>query len=407
MPRGVSRSRTRVDARRPAPKAVNVLVVEDSEDDVLLLMHELRRQGFEPSGQRVDSAPALADALETGRWDIVISDHNMPGFNGDEALRVVKDRAPDMPFIVVSGTRGEDQAVEVMRAGASDFIVKSRLHRLAAVVEREIAETAQRRERRRMADALEESQEQLRRSRQLEAVGRLAGGVAHDFNNLIASILTYTDIVMKNLPPGSQSRADLEEIKHAGTRAAHLTGELLAFSRQQVLKRTVIDLREAIDGIRRLLHGLVGPAVLIDVYHDPALGNIKGDLTQIEQVLMNLAANARDAMSGHGRLLIRTSNVEVPSTDVRLQPSTPGSYVRLEVTDTGEGIAPEILDKIFDPFFTTKEEGKGTGLGLAMVHGVVQQSGGSIFVESQPGQGATFTIYLPRTTESAGQAPAQ
>jgi len=383
---------------------VNVLVVEDSEDDVLLLLHELKRQGFDPEGTRVDSATSLANALETGRWDIVISDHNMPGFSGDEALRLVKERSPDLPFIVVSGTRGEDQAVEVMRAGASDFIVKSRLHRLAAVVEREIAETVQRREQRRTAEALEESQEQLRRSRQLEAVGRLAGGVAHDFNNLIASILTYTDIVMKNLPAGDRSREDLAEIKHAGTRAAHLTGELLAFSRQQVLKRTVIDLREAIEGIRRLLHGLVGPSIVIEVRHDRALGNIKGDLTQIEQVLMNLAANARDAMSGRGKLTIRTSNVDVPSTDVRLQPSAAGPYVRLEVADTGEGIASEILDKIFDPFFTTKEEGKGTGLGLAMVHGVVQQSGGSIFVESQPGHGATFTIYFPRTSEPAQTA---
>jgi signal transduction histidine kinase len=370
---------------------------------VLLLMRELRRQGFDPAGTRVDSGPALSAALEAGVWDIVISDHNMPGFSGDEALKLVKERAPDLPFIVVSGTRGEDQAVEVMRAGASDFIVKSRLDRLAGVVEREIAEAAHRREQRRMAEALEESQEQLRRSRQLEAVGRLAGGVAHDFNNLIASILTYTDIVMKNLPPGDASRADLEEIKHAGTRAAHLTGELLAFSRQQVLKRTVIELREAIEGIRRLLHGLVGPAVAIDVHHDPALWNIKGDLTQIEQVLMNLAANARDAMGGQGTLTIATSNLVVPSADVRLQPSTAGHYVRLEVSDTGTGISPEVLDKIFDPFFTTKEEGKGTGLGLAMVHGVVQQSGGSIFVDSRPGEGSTFTIYLPRTTEPASQ----
>ena len=407
MPRGHSRSRARLETRRPASKAVSVLVVEDSEDDVLLLMHELERQGFDPAGTRVDNGPALSEALRNGPWDIVISDHNMPGFSGDEALRLVKEHSPDLPFIVVSGTRGEDQAVEVMRAGASDFIVKSRLDRLAGVVEREIVEAAHRREQRRTAEALEESQEQLRRSRQLEAVGRLAGGVAHDFNNLIASILTYTDIVMKNLPPGNTSRADLEEIKHAGTRAAHLTGELLAFSRQQVLKRTVIDLREAIEGIRRLLHGLVGPAVTIDVHHDPNLWNIKGDLTQIEQVLMNLAANARDAMSGKGTLTITTSNLVVPSPDVRLQPSTAGQYVRLEVSDTGAGISPEILDKIFDPFFTTKEEGKGTGLGLAMVHGVVQQTGGSIFVDSQPGEGSTFTIYLPRTTGPSGPTHAR
>jgi signal transduction histidine kinase len=379
---------------------VNVLLVEDSEDDAQLLLHELRRQGFEPAGTRVDNGPALCDALEGGAWDIVISDHNMPGFSGDEALRLVKERSPDVPFIVVSGTRGEDQAVDVMRAGASDFIVKARLHRLVPVIERELDEAAARREQRRTAEALADSQEQLRQAQRLEAVGRLAGGVAHDFNNLMASILTYSDIVLKALPSADPARADMEEIKRAGTRAAHLTRELLAFSRQQVFRRTVLDLTQVINGVRRLLQGLVGGTIAIDTRHDDTLWNVKGDRTQIEQVLMNLAANARDAMPDGGALTISTSNVAVHADEPARHPLEPGTYVMLEVRDTGEGIEPGVQEKIFEPFFTTKAEGKGTGLGLAMVYGVVQQSGGYIFVDSTPGAGATFTIYLPRTTEN-------
>ncbi|HUF46234.1 MAG TPA: ATP-binding protein [Vicinamibacterales bacterium] len=393
------------DAGRLPRRPVSVLLVEDSEDDAQLLLHELRRQGFEPAGTRVDNGPALCDALEGGAWDIVISDHNMPGFSGDEALRLVKERSPDVPFIVVSGTRGEDHAVDVMRAGASDFIVKARLHRLVPVIERELEEAAARSEQRRTTEALAESQAQLRQAQRLEAVGRLAGGVAHDFNNLMASILTYADIVLKALPTADPARADMEEIKRAGTRAAHLTRELLAFSRQQVFRRSVLDLTQVVNGVRRLLQGLVGPSIALEIRHDACLWNIKADRTQIEQVLMNLAANARDAMPDGGALTLTTANLTVTADAPAPHPVGPGAYVALDVRDTGEGIDPVVQEKIFEPFFTTKAEGKGTGLGLALVYGVVQQSGGHIFVDSAPGAGATFTIYLPRTTENTSAEP--
>jgi len=208
-------------------RPVSVLMVEDSENDAELLLLELRRQGFSPLATRVETGRALRAALAKGAWDVVISDHNMPSFSGDEALKLVKQYAPDVPFIVVSGTRGEEHAVDVMRAGASDFIVKTRLHRLAPVVERELQEAAQRLEQRRMAAALAESREQLREAQKLEAVGRLAGGVAHDFNNLLGAILAYTDLMLTSMPKEDVHRGDLQEIKRASVRAAQLTRQLL------------------------------------------------------------------------------------------------------------------------------------------------------------------------------------
>jgi two-component system cell cycle sensor histidine kinase/response regulator CckA len=389
------------------PRPVNVLMVEDSDDDAQLLRRELQRQGFELDVTRVDTGPGLRSALVSKDWDVVISDHNMPGFSGDEALRLVKLFDPDLPFIVVSGTRGEEHAVEAMRGGASDFIVKSRLHRLAPAVERELLASALRAEQRRIANALEESQRQLHESQQLEAVGRLAGGVAHDFNNLVAAILSYADLILQSLPPGDAHRDDVEEIKRAGRHAAELTRQLVAFSRQQILNRTVINLNDVILDDVGLLQRLAGPSVTIVTELHPALWLTKADRTQIEQVLMNLTTNARDAMPEGGRLTITTGNVVIAAASSGPQPNVPGQYVRLNVSDTGLGIPDDIRSKIFDPFFTTKDLGKGTGLGLASVYGIVRQSGGTIRVDSEVNRGTTFTIHLPRTTEPGHAWPSR
>ncbi len=387
---------------RPLP--LSVLMVEDSADDAELLLRELLRRGFSPIATRVDTGEALSAALRTRAWDIVISDNSMPGFSGGEALRVVKQAAPDVPFIVVSGTLSEEHAVDAMRAGASDFVTKSKLHRLAPIVERELQESARRAERRRMAETLAEVQQQLRQAQKLEAVGRLAAGVAHDFNNLLGAMLSYVSLAQTALPPHSEARADLLEIKHLAGRAAELVRQLLAFSRQQVLSQEVLNLRDIVHECLSLLRHLVGDGVSIAAQYDGTPWNIKGDRTRLEQVLMNLALNARDAMPRGGMLTISTSNVTVEEPGLPGMPPQSGEYVRLRVS--GSGIPPDALPKVFEPFFTTKEPGKGTGLGLATVYGIVEQSGGCIFAESQRGDGATFTIFLPRLIEPAqAQAP--
>jgi signal transduction histidine kinase len=374
-------------------------MVEDSDDDAQLLKRELARQGFDPDVTRVDTGADLREALIARDFDVVLSDHKMPGFSGEEALKLVRLFDPDLPFIVVSGTKGEEHAVDAMRAGANDFIVKGKLHRLAPVLERELGASAMRAEQRRISAALEESQRQLRDAQQLEAIGRLAGGVAHDFNNLVASILSYSDLILKSLPPGDAHRDDVEEIKRAGRHAAELTRQLVAFSRQQVLQKAIVNVNEMIHDDLALLQRLVGQSITIDLNLEPSLWLTKADRLQMEQVLMNLANNARDAMPGGGTLTISTANVIVEPESAEAQMHPAGQYVQIQVRDTGTGIPRDIRSRIFDPFFTTKAIGHGIGLGLSTVYGIVKQCDGTIDVESEMGKGTTFTIHLPRTTE--------
>jgi len=241
---------------------------------------------------------------------------------------------------------------------------------------------------------------QLRMAQKMEAVGRLSGGIAHDFNNLLGVIIGYSQVLKRTLPPGTAFLEHAEEIEKAGQRAATLTRQLLAFSRQQVLAPAVLNLNSLISEMEKMLPRLIGEDIEIVIALDPAIGSIKADQGQLEQVVMNLAVNARDAMPDGGKVVITTSNASLDDAWTRLHPgSKVGDYVMLSVADTGTGIDSETLAHIFEPFFTTKERGKGTGLGLATVYGVVKQSGGYVWVETAPGKGAAFQIYLPRIEE--------
>jgi two-component system cell cycle sensor histidine kinase/response regulator CckA len=239
-------------------------------------------------------------------------------------------------------------------------------------------------------------EEQLRQAQKMEAVGQLAGGIAHDFNNLLTAIVGYATMLARSLAPASAEREDAMEIIGAARRAANLTQQLLAFSRKQVLRPKVLDMNVVIRDMERILQRVIGEHITLRTSLDPALASVLADVSQLEQVIMNLAVNARDAMPGGGRLTIETANAPLDAELARIHPDAPpGDYVVLSVADTGSGMSPEVKAHLFEPFFTTKEVGKGTGLGLATVYGIVRQSGGFITVDSQPGRWTRFRLYFP------------
>ncbi|MBI3181093.1 MAG: response regulator [Myxococcales bacterium] len=269
---------------------------------------------------------------------------------------------------------------------------------------REVAE-GELAERMRAEEELRRTQEQLLQAQKLEAVGRLAGGIAHDFNNLLSVILSYSRMLISETRPGDAIHEDLEEIRNAGERAATLTRQLLAFSRKQVLEPQVVDLNEIVSGTEKMIRRLLGEDIEVVTLPCQALGRAKVDLGQMEQVIMNLVVNARDAMPRGGRLTIETANAVLDEAYAKEHVgASAGPHVMLAISDTGTGMDKETQSRIFEPFFTTKEKGKGTGLGLSTVFGIVKQSGGNIWVYSEPGRGSTFKVYLPRTEEPLGDA---
>ncbi|OLC08399.1 MAG: hypothetical protein AUH41_08365 [Gemmatimonadetes bacterium 13_1_40CM_66_11] len=500
----------------PLDTSLRLLLIEDSEDDAQLLVHELKRAGYDVRYERVDTEETLTAALNRQTWDLAIGDYSMPQFSGMAALRIIQERGLDLPFISVSGTITEEMAVAAMRAGAKDYVTKGHLQRLIPAIERELRESEARAalrdaeasfatlvefapigiyrsnpagqflsvnsalvhmlgydsadevlqldmgrdvyadtaERQRLLDRDTYSdrqyddveatwkrkdgrllqvqlsvravrnaagqvdyyetfvrdvtdqrrlQQQLTQSQKMEAIGRLAGGVAHDFNNLLTVITSYSDLVYQDLPPDDPRRDDVDQVRKAADGAAALTRQLLAFSRQQVLEPKVIDLNSVVDNLKKILQRVIGEDVELTTVLAAELAAVKADVSQIEQILMNLAVNARDAMPTGGKLTIETTNVDYdPERQQRSDGST--EFVMLAVTDTGTGMDEATKARIFEPFFTTKQPGKGTGLGLATVYAIVTQAGGFIWVYSELGHGTSFKIYLPQVDAVATTA---
>jgi signal transduction histidine kinase len=371
-------------------------LVEDSQADAELILHELNSGGYEVVATRVDTAEAMSSALESDSWDVVISDYSMPRFSAPDALAVLRQTAHDLPFIIVSGTIGEENAVASLKAGACDFLVKGQLARLVPAIERERREAELRRAR---ARAHQELEEQLRHAQKMEAIGQLAGGVAHDFNNMLTAILGYAALLTEQIGPDKAIGRDLQEIVTAAQRAAALTRQLLAFSRKQPIKPVALSLNTVIEALEPMLRRLISANVCIRTSLDPETHTVLADETQLEQVLMNLVVNGRDAMPEGGTITIETANATLAEDDLGRHPcAVPGEYAVLSISDTGIGMTREVQQRIFEPFYTTKELGRGTGLGLAAVYGIVTQLRGNIWVYSEPGQGTIFKIYLPQTT---------
>ncbi|MGE0158240.1 MAG: response regulator [Gemmatimonadales bacterium] len=512
---------------------VRLLMVEDSEDDAFLIRRELAKAGYELDWKRVDREQDFVDALGSD-WDLIISDFHMPEFDGLRAFAVYRELGVDIPFIFVSGALGEDRAVEAMRAGARDYLLKGNLARLNVAVKRELAasrnraakreaEDAARREQWRLAMAVEASgagvfehsvppgpdtyhsprwaeilgytaadlpsfedfdawfvaqlepddaavvlpayedfidgraksfdmemrlrhrdgrwidvridaravertstgsashvvgvmldlserrslEAQLRQAQKMEAIGRLAGGIAHDFNNLLTVIYTSGEFVLQTLEPETPAREDMVEVLNAAKKAGALTGQLLAFSRNKPISPRVMNLNSVMADMGRMLQRVVGTDIEISTTLAPDLWNVRADPGSIEQVITNLAVNARDAMPDGGELTIETENTELDDVygTVHGAHIPAGEYVVIAVSDEGIGMDQETQRRIFEPFFTTKGVGKGTGLGLSTCYGIVKQAGGHIWVYSEVGRGTTFKVYLPRAAEAATDTP--
>jgi two-component system cell cycle sensor histidine kinase/response regulator CckA len=365
--------------------SLRVLILEDNADDAELVVRDLRRAGFAFVVDRALNEAEFLSGLERSPH-LILADYQLPGYNVLAALRTLRERGSVVPLIVISGTIGEEAAAECLREGATDYLLKDRLGRLGQAVRNAV-------ERARISETERRSSETLRQAQKMEAVGRLAGGVAHDFNNILTTILGYAEL----LAARAGDRADLlgpaREIRLAGERAAALTRQLLTFSRQQSLERRILDVNEVVSGVEGMLRRLLSEHLTFTLTLWPRPCLVLADRSQLEQVVINLVLNARDAMPSGGSLLIETSVVEHGTGEAALRS---GRQVVIAVSDTGRGMDAAIRSHIFEPFFTTKEPGQGTGLGLATVYGVVHQSGGSLEVASEPGQGSTFRIYLPR-----------
>jgi two-component system cell cycle sensor histidine kinase/response regulator CckA len=379
---------------------LRVLFVEDRDDDARLMLRELERSGYAVTSKRVDTENALRDTLGRETWDVVISDWSMPAFDALTALDICKHSESDIPFIIVSGTIGEEIAVDALRAGAKDFILKGKLARLTTAVGRELREREGRVARKRAEEALRNTEEQLRQAQKMEAVGRLAGGVAHDFNNLLSVILSYASLVLSDEEINEETREAVTEMQKAGVRAADLTRQLLAFSRHQVVTTQILDVNSVLVGMDKMLKRILGEDVELVTLTAPRLAKIRADRGRIEQVVMNLVVNARDAMPHGGNLTVATHDATLDDAGASPVVAKAGPYVVLSVRDNGVGMDEATKARIFEPFFTTKPLGKGTGLGLSTVFGIVQQCGGTIRVVSERGAGATFEVYLPAVAET-------
>ena len=369
---------------------LRILHLEDDANDADLVQASLERGAISCVTRRVHTRDEFEDALAGGEVDLILSDYSMPTFDGLSALKIANAKRPDLPLIFVSGTLGEERAIETLKSGATDYILKGRLGRLAPAVERAMQEVDARRERERLEARFIEAQK-------MDVIGQLAGGVAHDFNNILAVIMGYNELMLADLNPQSRYYEAAEQIRNASERAAGLTRQLLVFSRKQSVQPVVLDLEKTVQKLEGMLGRLIGENVVMTIVPGGRGRHIRADSGYVDQVVMNLVVNARDAMPMGGRLTIAIDDVTLDQDYADAHPGeTPGDFVRLSVSDTGTGMTDEVKAHLFETFFTTKPVGGGTGLGLATCQSIVRRCEGHIGVSSELGKGTTFHIYFPR-----------
>ncbi len=371
-----------------------VLVVEDEDDHFELIKRGFDRQAESGKTYQLERAGTLAEGLkkvQNLKPDLVISDWKLPDGDGITMISRDEDGAVLYPVVIMTSFGNEAWAVEAMRLGALDYVVKSpdMMAEMARISERAIREWNGIADRKRL-------EAQLRQSQKMEAVGHLAGGIAHDFNNILTAIMGYGNLLAEMVGEQSNLKPLIDPILRSAERAADLTRQILAFSRKQRLSPKKTELNSLIDGIHKLMLRLIGEDIAIKINYSARKIFVMVDPGQIEQVLMNLCTNARDAMPRGGILSIGTSVVDLDEHDAGLHElEEPGAYALISLSDTGRGIDEETRRMIFEPFFTTKVVGKGTGLGLSIVYGIIKQHKGQISVYSERGIGTTFKIYLP------------
>ncbi len=368
---------------------LRILHLEDDPNDAALIQSMLEDGDIGCETTCVNNRADFRNQIGSGSYDLVLSDYSLPTFDGQSAVAIVRAQWPDLPFILVSGTVGEEVAIESLKNGATDYVLKTRLKRLVPAVRRAMQEVTERTEHRRLEAQFIESQK-------MEVIGQLAAGVAHDFNNILGVIMGYSDMLLIKVPRVHPLRNYVEEIRRASERAAGLTLQLLVFGRKQTVQPVVMDLNVVLGDLEKMLERLIDENITLTLDPGNHAGNILADPGYIGQVLMNMAVNARDAMPDCGSLTIATSRVTLDENSTHAYPgSLPGDYILLSVSDTGTGMSEEVKARIFEAFFTTKPVGKGTGLGLATCKTIIQQSGGCMSVTSELGKGTTFQIIFP------------
>lgn len=371
---------------------LHVIVIEDNPGDV-----DLVRQMLDASvttAFEVQCVDRLSDGLariERQAVDCVLLDLTLPDSTGLDTFTKLHQAVPMIPTVILSGIDDEATAVRAVAVGAQDFLFKHELN--GPLLSRAIRYAVGRHA---VEQTLREKEEQLRQSQKMEAVGSLAAGIAHEFNNLMQAIQGHTTFAMDGVPKDEQPYRDLQVVLSATKRAANLTRQLLHFNRKETCRKEPLNPNDAVREIIELLSPVIGEEIRFEADLDDSVGAVFADGTMLHQALMNLCLNARDAMPSGGRLTVRTEATMISEQQAEAHPEfEPGRYVCILITDTGCGMPPEVTQRIFEPFFTTKEVGQGTGLGLAMVYGVVQQHDGLIDVISEPGSGTTLRIYLP------------